>query len=561
MSTTKEDILDDIESGATAEILSTPLSSEEADALVMRAKTDPGAPFEALMLARLVATKRQNIADFIRLRDRLKQAKTTVGELDRALEQQERPGQGQAANTQEEDAGQGRPIAFEEIEPWPDSVDGAALLAEIATLVRTYVVLPREAAIAVALWIVHAYCFMLFDISARLVITSPEKRCGKTTLLGFMQALVPKALSAGNITAAAMFRTIEKYRPTLLIDEADTFLRDNEELRGVINTGHQKSGQTIRLVGDNHEPRAFSTYCPTAIAAIGSVPDTIEDRSMKIAMRRRLAGESVTRFRNAPADQLTNVKRRIARWVADNEGALRASDPDMPEALNDRACDNWRAPLAIADLAGGDWAQQARAAALALSAESGENGEQSRGILLLTDIRRVFDEGAPDPIGSTELSSALHALADRPWAKWARGNPITPTAVTRLLKTFGIVPKTTKLPNGSQPNGYRHSQFKDAFERYLPATPASTVEGSPRSPSPPETGDSEDFGSSPGEVDGEVSAPANPMEKSQLGEVGERFGLKPGVRGEDEDDSDDLVVADLLERLMQPVRRQNAGYP
>jgi hypothetical protein len=106
-------------------------------------------------------------------------------------------------------------------------------------------------------------------------------------LLGVIEALVPRPLLSANVTVAAVFRTIEAHWPTLLIDEADTFLRENEELRGVINSGHTRQGSVIRLVGDDHDPRAFSTYCPTAIAAIGNLPGTIEDREVKITMRRR----------------------------------------------------------------------------------------------------------------------------------------------------------------------------------------------------------------------------------------------------------------------------------
>ena len=153
--------------------------------------------------------------------------------------------------------------------------------------------LSRELAVAVALWIVHAYAFEASLISPRLAIGSPEKRCGKTTLLRVIRHFVPRPLWAANITPAAVFRTIELTRPTLLIDEADTFFKENEELRGVLNSGHSKDGQVARLVDDDHEPRTFATYCPTVIACIGSLPGTIEDRSIKITLRRRRRDEPV----------------------------------------------------------------------------------------------------------------------------------------------------------------------------------------------------------------------------------------------------------------------------
>jgi hypothetical protein len=219
-------------------------------------------------------------------------------------------------------------------------------------------------------------------------------------------------LPAANITAAAMFRTIEIYRPTLLIDEADTFLRDNEELRGVINSGREREGRTVRLVGEDYEPSAFSTFCPTTIAAIGSLPGTIEDRAITITMRRRLTSEPVDRFRSDRADHLHELARKAARCAADHEQGLCDADPDMPGALRDRACDNWRRLLAIADLARWDWPQVARIAAQSLSLQGSAQDDQSRGVpallrrCILRSLRRV---------GWCEFSARLFFHRPRSW--------------------------------------------------------------------------------------------------------------------------------------------------
>jgi hypothetical protein len=58
------------------------------------------------------------------------------------------------------------------------------------------------------------------------------------------------------------------------------------------------------------------------------------------------------------------LKRRIARWVGDNEHYLRRFEPSIPKGLGDRAADKWDSLLAIADIAGGDWPKRARATAL-----------------------------------------------------------------------------------------------------------------------------------------------------------------------------------------------------
>ena len=555
MSDTEEEILSAIEDGSIADKLSKPLSAEEMDALVEKAKTDSGSPFEGQNLARIAATKRADRATFMRLRERLKAAKIKVSELDKVLASFEAAGGG------EDDGVQGRAIRFPKIEPWPETVNGSILLDEIVDQIERYVMLPREGAIAVALWIMHAYCFDAFTISPRLVITSPEKRCGKTTLLRVIQALVPKPLAAANITPAAMFRTIEKYRPTLLIDEADTFLRDNEELRGVVNSGHERDGQVVRTVGDDHEPRAFSTFCPTVIAAIGGLSGTIEDRAITITMRRRLAGEPVDQFRSDRAGHLHELARKATRWASDHEQALRDADPEMAKALHDRACDNWRGMLAIADLARWDWPQMARIAAQTLSMQGSEQDDQSRGAMLLADIHHVFGDKArrggadSDRISSTDLVDALVALSDRPWATWSRGKPISAAAIARRLKDFSIFPNTIKLANRRQPNGYKRSQFDDAFARYLSQPPGSPVQGSRSSPTSANPGSSGQFQSSPRGASGEVSEPAQALEKQGVGEDGELSNPKT-VKSEDDDDSDDLT-REVFEQIMRQARHND----
>jgi hypothetical protein len=307
----------------------------------------------------------------------------------------------------------GRALELPLPDPWPTPVDGAKLLDDLSQAILRFVFMPREAALAVALWIVHAHASEASMITPRLVITAPEKRCGKTTLLRVIDALVPKALLAANITAAAIFRTVEQARPTLLIDEADTFLRDNEELRGVLNYGHSREGQVVRLVvvGDDYEPRAFSTWCPVAIATIDWLPSTIEDRSIKIVMRRRRRDEHVERFREDRKEQLTAFARMARRWGDDHTDKLRQADPIMADELHDRAADNWRPLVAIADATGGDWPRLAREAATVLS-DAGAAEPDSRGTMLLGDIRSAFQIKNTDRLSSDDIVYSLVALEE-----------------------------------------------------------------------------------------------------------------------------------------------------
>jgi len=146
-------------------------------------------------------------------------------------------------------------------------VDGAELLSEVAATFARYVALPP---FAVALWTVHTHALEGAAASPLLALTSPEKRCGKTTTLSLLARLVPRPLLSSNISPAALFRIVEKYCPTLLVDEADSFLRDKEELRGILNSGHTRdAAYVVRTVGDDNDPCRFSTWAPKAVALAG----------------------------------------------------------------------------------------------------------------------------------------------------------------------------------------------------------------------------------------------------------------------------------------------------
>src|SRR5262249_53672571 len=179
-----------------------------------------------------------------------------------------------------------------------------------------------------ALWVIATHCFDAWQIFPRLFIGAPERNCGKTTLLDVISHMVPRPLKASSITVAAMFRVIEIARPTLMLDEADTFAKDNEDLRGILNAGHRRDGTVIRTVGDDFEPREFSAFVPVALAAIGNLPGTVMDRSIIIRLRRRRSDEKIASFRHGRTDELDLLCRRAARWVADHRDVLAAADPE-----------------------------------------------------------------------------------------------------------------------------------------------------------------------------------------------------------------------------------------
>jgi len=365
---------------------------------------------------------------------------------------------------------------FEAVEPWGDPVNGATLLADMQSAILRFCVLPDHSDVLMAAWILHAWTHDSADISPILAFVSPEKRCGKTTALSVIGALAPRAMHNVNVTTSVLFRVVEKYCPTVLIDEGDTYLADNEELRGIINGGHNRlSAYVWRSVGDDHEPKRFKVWAPKCIAMIGKLPDTLEDRALVVPLRRKQTGETVERFRADKLSEFLPLRRRAQRWADDNLMHLHDMDPSVPAALNDRAQDNARAICAIADIAGGEWPKIVRDALVGLAAQ-GDDEPQSSGVLLLKDIAEILEARTSARIGSQELCEALCALEDASWAEWWSGRPITSRRISTLLKPYGVKPRRDRI--GSC---YWASDFEDAVNRYVsggapePATSATSA--------------------------------------------------------------------------------------
>lgn len=357
-----------------------------------------------------------------------------------------------------------RGFTLPKLKPWRKPVDGAALLDDLAAIFRRYLDLPKGAAEAMALWVMFTHAFDAAEVSPRLAITSPTLRCGKTTSLTILGGLVARPVQASNVTPAVVFRMIDSDWPTLLIDEADTFLTQNGELRGILNSGHTRAmAFVLRCVGDEHEPRQFSTWSPVAIAKIRELPATLSDRAIEIKMRRRRRDQNGERFHQGHAGDLEILARKAARWAGDNLAALKGSDPEIPSELHDRAADNWRPLLAIADLSGGDWPEKARRVALLLSAET----EPPLAVQILAAIQGVFAKRTQDKISSAKLCCEIRDVDE--------GLDLTQNRLARELKPFGIRPSALRIGNKT-PRGYMVADFEDAFARYLPPPPKCNTE-------------------------------------------------------------------------------------
>lgn len=354
---------------------------------------------------------------------------------------------------------------FEVSDPWPEPVEGARLLDDISQAVKRFIVCDDATAVATALWVSMTHFIDVVQVCPLAIITAPEKRCGKSQLLWLIGKLASRSLPASNISPAALFRCIDAWQPTLMIDEADAFMKESEEIRGILNAGHSReSAHVIRVVGDDHEPKAFNVFGAKAIAGIGHLADTLMDRAIVLELRRKKPDEQVDRLRHAEPGLFEALRSKLVRYAADNLESLRHARPVLPDEINDRAADNWEILLAIANLAGSNWPDKARKAALKISGEV--EPVQTVGIELLSDIKEIFNERGVDKLFTADLIEALCSDEEKSWATYNRGKPLSPRQLGKRLSEYGIASADIRIGYTNK-KGYQASHFADAFARYL----------------------------------------------------------------------------------------------
>jgi putative DNA primase/helicase len=395
------------------------------------------------------------------------------------------------------------------------------LLSELAKAISAYVIMQPYQCDAAALGAVFAHTHDFRDTAPIFFIVSPTKRCGKSRLERVIKRLVPKPLMASSATPAFLARVIEKHRPTVLIDEFDATAAGDramaETLRGQLNSSFDrdgaKVGRCVPLPGGGYDEREYSTWAATWIASIKKIPDTVKDRGVVLQLKRKLPGQMVARFRGKDGGELNALRRKTARWVADNEQRLRDIEPSAPkelEAVSDRAADAWDPLFSISDTAGGEWPRRAREVALALvGIDVDDQADGDIDVELLSDINHVLracDSFAPTPeqlknnkhiavealealrqgaeqpdggggqtrrivgLGAEQLTNALATFPERKWPAWDNGKPMRPHQLAKLLGAYEI--KSRTLRDGDVVfRGYPRDRLDDALERYLVSFP------------------------------------------------------------------------------------------
>lgn len=339
------------------------------------------------------------------------------------------------------------------------------------TFFLDYLVVPNGIPFVASIWVIGTHIHELFDYFPYLTITSPTKRCGKTRFAELLELLCARPLMSVNISEAALFRSIESEKPTVIIDEAEALRnRDSERaqyLLAILHAGFKQGTYVSRCVGKSFEVKKFSVFCPKAILAIGNLPDTLMDRSLVISMRRHLETERIARFRCRQAsEQADGIVCAITSWVERHKDQIaKAYLKQKLDFLKDREADNWEPLFAIASVAVPERLDELKQIAIRLSGEKTKSDvDDALGIRLLADIRTVFEATKSKKMSTADLNLRLAALPESRWEE------LTPIKIAQLLRPFEISSRELWFSESKKnPRGYMHEDFKSVFDRYLPA--------------------------------------------------------------------------------------------
>jgi putative DNA primase/helicase len=366
-----------------------------------------------------------------------------------------------------------------EVEPWDEPVEGEELVDALAAVLERHIVFSEHTLTITVLWIVLSYLsgpdIHVLDTLPLLLVLSADKRFGKTSLLQILTSLVYRGEAATNVTAAVLYRVIEKHHPTWVIDELDSFDEQTRTaLMGVLRSGHTPGGYIWRC-DENNNPEKFRTWGAKVLALRGILKDeAVVDRSLIVRMIRSKPQENILPLSSTLPETYRELQRKILRWVIDNLTAIAQAQTELRDQLpaisNRRMVGNWLPVLAIARCVGDKWFQRAWEAATAafISTDSEEESVPTR---ILQNLYTIWKDKPPanDFVSTSQILSELNKDITAPWMEWSTGTGtvgMTPRKLALFLRNFGIKPERRKI-NGLNVHGYCPSAFKEAFERCL----------------------------------------------------------------------------------------------
>jgi hypothetical protein len=238
--------------------------------------------------------------------------------------------------------------------------NAADLFKQLCERINYFIDLPPDVAAGttatLALWSMLTHVFQAWDSVPYLFVGGPMSS-GKTRVFEILSRLVRRPLQSSNLTAPALFRSLNDHGGTLLFDEAERLRQstpDVQEILSMLLAGYKRGGQATRLeaVGDVYRTVAFDVYGPKALACIAGLPPALASRCIPIPMF-RAGPDSVKPQRRIDADpacwqRLRDDLHALALEHGTTWLDLAQREHVCPKGMNGRAYEIWQPLLALA---------------------------------------------------------------------------------------------------------------------------------------------------------------------------------------------------------------------
>lgn len=367
-------------------------------------------------------------------------------------------------------------------EPWPDDVDLYELIDEVSKILNAHILFKDDyQRTACALWIVATWFVDQFDYAPYLMISSPLKRCGKSTLMKLIERLSYRPAGGALMSASAVYRMLEKRQRTLVIDEADNFVKYDPEFKGVLLCGIERDGVATNVWkcdkdgAGQFDVRPYTCFAFKAIAGIKAewILSTLTDRAIVIKLRRRtpkdrptLGKKQMERFR------FEEIRRKL--FKASIQWADRVKEAEPVVGVTDREEEKWYPLLKVADAVADPTDQRAHRTMLGKYARQcaerllfdEQEAVTASGEELLRCVLEIY-KGHPyeSQVHTKKLLERLNAEADWEWRNLNHGRGLQPRGLSEYLSAFDIKARQVKV-DGENRNGYIWADILKACRTY-----------------------------------------------------------------------------------------------
>jgi hypothetical protein len=354
----------------------------------------------------------------------------------------------------------------------PIQTSSVEIYSDVLNFCKTYLVLKDEEYHLVTAWILASWLVDDFSSCPYLCMIAP-KSSGKTKVLEVLGELAYRAVSTISITPASLFRAIELWNITLLIDEAEHQIKTDTEagqaLYGCLNGGYKRGSYALRTEGDanNRVPASFEVFGFKAIASTKLFHPTLESRSIVINMTQGIPKKIII-----DSGRAAILRSKLLFWRFETLGKLKLA---MPESLSGRLIEMFIPLFTVAQILKGTESIKKEISydgllgvlnktmkdMESMRQEEEHQSTEAQIINAITDLEAKCKEGYSDELDYIFMKEVTNHL----------GWEVTPKGLAdmgRILKSLGI--KTTRKSRGTIIQIWDadvQKRLRDLEERYL----------------------------------------------------------------------------------------------